>query len=62
MHGGTVHRRLARRAARVSCSRRSARSDDGHEALRTGKYQEAITLLSKVPATRQRLDRTRSAI
>jgi tetratricopeptide (TPR) repeat protein len=25
--------------------------DDGHEALRTGKYQEAIALLSKVPPT-----------
>jgi len=25
--------------------------DDGHDALRTGKYQEAIALLSKVPPT-----------
>src|SRR4051812_14914832 len=25
--------------------------DDGREALRTGKYQEAISILSKVPAT-----------
>ncbi len=26
-------------------------AQDGHEALRTGKYQDAITLLSKVPAS-----------
>jgi lipopolysaccharide biosynthesis regulator YciM len=26
-------------------------AQDGHDALRTGKYQEAITLLSKVPAS-----------
>jgi Flp pilus assembly protein TadD len=25
--------------------------EDGHDAFRTGKYQEAITLLSKVPPT-----------
>ena len=38
--------------ALFAASRLSAQDiDDGRDALRTGKYQEAITILSKVPAT-----------
>src|SRR5690242_660584 len=50
------HRGLSSSAARavmlvVALGASSAAQDDGHDLLRSGKYQEAISLLSKVPAS-----------
>src|SRR5690242_14108952 len=50
------HRGLSSSAARavmlvVALGASSAAQDDGHDLLRSGKYQEAISLLAKVPAS-----------